>query len=360
MSASTELSESTRPRPRHLAPGSQWGTDWFEDAELVEWSSEGGGEPLEPEVEVHLGGPEQSAPLETAESAAGPPDAGGGDAHVAQATPANRAAHPGRMLTRAGRLAVRTVSWLLVGLMVLLAGMSVALTIATHRSPNGQYRAFGHPVYSVLSGSMTPTIRTGDLVVDDVVTPVQAASLHVGQIITFSSPSDRSEFFTHRIVAVRHSRGGAVSYVTKGDANNAPDAAPIPSTAVVGLYSGKVPFGAYVLNALHKPAVLALLILSLLLALLSSSLLGIARSADRRQTSGDRHSASEPRSGAHQGAHTRARPGSWPRPRPSTVAKAGARAVPVLIPVPVRSTTQISPSRLQHPSPLTARTHRSS
>jgi signal peptidase len=166
----------------------------------------------------------------------------------------------------------------LTALTVLLLSLSITLSIASHRSPDGQYTVLGHPVMSVLSGSMTPAIRTGDLVIDEPVSAAQAAHLHVGQIITFSSPTDRDVFFTHRIVGIHHS-GTSVSYVTKGDANNAPDAVAVPSASIVGLYSHKIPYGGYILNALHKPIVLALLVLSLLLGLLARSLLRLASSA---------------------------------------------------------------------------------
>lgn len=183
---------------------------------------------------------------------------------------------------RIARAVVRVVSWLVVTLVLVLASLSVGLNLAAQRAHDGQYTVLGHPVMSVLSGSMTPTIRTGDLVIDDPVTPAQAASLHVGQVITFSSPTDHRDFFTHRIVAVLHGRGGAVSYRTKGDANDAPDALPVPSSAVVGVYRAKVPYGGYLLSALHKPAVLALLVLSLLLALAASAFFRLAKASGPR------------------------------------------------------------------------------
>src|SRR5206468_3179091 len=57
-----------------------------------------------------------------------------------------------------------------------VAVLAIAVAISTHFSSNGQLGIAGHPVMSVLSGSMAPVINTGDLVVDNKLTPAQAAS----------------------------------------------------------------------------------------------------------------------------------------------------------------------------------------
>ena len=171
------------------------------------------------------------------------------------------------------------VSTLFTVLVVMVACVAVVLAAATHFSPSGQYRVFGHPVMIVLSGSMTPVIRTGDLIVDDSITASQAEHLQVGQIISFRSAPGSQMILTHRIVGIEHS-GGTVSYITKGDANNAVDAAPRPSSDVIGVFSTAVPRGGYLLTALHKPLVLGLLLASPVLWLLAGPLYKWAREID--------------------------------------------------------------------------------
>ena len=107
-------------------------------------------------------------------------------------------------------------------LVSMLAVVAVIIAVATHLPARGQYTAFGHPVLTVLSGSMTPVIRTGDLIVDDAVTPAKARQLRVGQIASFRAGPGSPVIITHRIVA-RTVVLGVVEYQTKGDANNAPD-----------------------------------------------------------------------------------------------------------------------------------------
>ena len=189
--------------------------------------------------------------------------------------PATRPSRPVLGLFRRVRTVVSTLATVLV---VIVAALALMVAIAVRSGPSGQYTLFGHPVLSVMSGSMTPVIRTGDLIYDDRLSPEEAVHLHVGQIITFLEPGSRTVSHTHRIYAIKHV-DGAVAYETKGDANNAPDSTLVNPSRIVGLYAGKIPFGAYVLHALHQPGALVLLLASPLLWLLSGWLFGLAREA---------------------------------------------------------------------------------
>jgi signal peptidase len=174
---------------------------------------------------------------------------------------------------------VSTIAGVALAVVALLA---VGLAVGTHLS-GGQLGLLGHPVMSVLSGSMAPAINTGDLVVDDKLSPAQAANLHVGQIISFRAGAGSSQIFTHRIVAVQPLPGGGVGYSTKGDANDSRDGPITPSTNVVGLYQSKIADGGYVLNALHRPLVIGLLLASPILWLLAEPLWNWARQEEERE-----------------------------------------------------------------------------
>lgn len=162
------------------------------------------------------------------------------------------------------RSCLRGLSMITMVLFAVIASLSIVMAVATHLSAKGQYVLFGHPLMTVLSGSMTPVIRTGDLIIDNPVTAAQTRHLHSGQIISFRAAPGSPEFITHRIVAVRV-QDGAVSYITKGDANNTADATPRPASDVIGLYRFAIPRGGYVLVAMHTPRVLIMLLASALL-----------------------------------------------------------------------------------------------
>src|SRR5579863_1852751 len=175
----------------------------------------------------------------------------------------------------AGRRVLRVLSTVVTVLVSMVAALAIVIAVAGRMSGNGQAMVFGHPVISMISGSMTGTINTGDLFVDDRLTAAQAQDLHAGQVITFREQPGSTTLITHRIVAVE-TIGGAVNYVTKGDANNAADATPRPASDVVGLYRFSIPRGAYVLAALRQPKVIGMLLGSVVLFFLAGSLFSAA------------------------------------------------------------------------------------
>lgn len=77
----------------------------------------------------------------------------------------------------------------------------------------------------ITSGSMSPLIRPGDVVLT-----VDDAAPEVGEVVTFVDPSRPDRLVTHRIVAVEEDG----SYRTRGDANAVPDSTPVPSDNVLG------------------------------------------------------------------------------------------------------------------------------
>lgn len=182
-----------------------------------------------------------------------------------------------RDLRRTAKGALSTIAGVILAVFALSA---TVLTISTRIAADGQRGVLGRPVMIVLSGSMAPTIHTGDLVVDTKLTPAQAAALHVGQIISFRASAGARQIVTHRITAIVVLPDGNVAYVTKGDANDSQDGLVVPSTDVVGLYQARIPYGRYVLNALHRPLVLGLLLAAPLFWLLSGCLWKRAARAD--------------------------------------------------------------------------------
>jgi signal peptidase I len=171
-------------------------------------------------------------------------------------------------------------------IVAMVAAVVIVIAAATRLSSKQQYTAFGHPVLVVLSGSMSPAIKTGDLIYDNGVSASGATRLHAGQIITFYDSPGSTTVITHRIVKVVH-RGGQVLYQTKGDSNNAPDAALRPASTVIGTYEGKIPRGGYFLFNLHKPIVLALLLMAPILWFVAEPLRRWARELDEPKDPSD-------------------------------------------------------------------------
>ena len=106
----------------------------------------------------------------------------------------------------------------------------------------------------VLSGSMEPTIKTGSIVV---VKPV--AEYKIGDVITFQTAIGK-DLITHRIDDIKIV-GSEPRYITKGDANNAPDQREIFKKEVVGKLLFSIPYLGYVVNFAQKPIGFSLIII---------------------------------------------------------------------------------------------------
>jgi signal peptidase len=122
------------------------------------------------------------------------------------------------------------------------------------------------------------------------VSAIQAEHLHVGQITSFREGPGSPTIITHRIVGVT-TLNGSVAYITKGDANQSADSVPRPASDVVGVFSYAVPRGGYILNALHQPLVLGLLLASPILWFLAGPLYKLARDMDEPDGSADQEPA---------------------------------------------------------------------
>ena len=71
----------------------------------------------------------------------------------------------------------------------------------------------------VLSGSMAPTLRPGDVIL---AVSEPDSQVSAGQVLAFHPPSDPSIVVVHRVSQVVH-KGEKVEIRTQGDDNNAPD-----------------------------------------------------------------------------------------------------------------------------------------
>jgi len=107
----------------------------------------------------------------------------------------------------------------------------------------------------VQSGSMTPAIKMGSIVV---VKP--ADDYKIGDVITFGPYTRTKEPTTHRISEMKVV-GGEPVYITKGDANNAPDQREIPKREVIGKVLISVPYLGYAVDFAKKPIGFALIII---------------------------------------------------------------------------------------------------
>jgi signal peptidase len=110
--------------------------------------------------------------------------------------------------------------------------------------------ALGLRAYTVRSGSMTPAIGTGDLVVT---IPSSPGEVGAGEIVTFKDPEDADRLITHRVRSVM-TEGNQRRFVTRGDANNTSERWSVPLDGSVGRLAYRLPKVGFAVAPLSESA----------------------------------------------------------------------------------------------------------
>ena len=150
---------------------------------------------------------------------------------------------------------------------IVLASMFLGVSVYTinaKRANNLLPMPFGVGAAVVISGSMEPTLKVGELVF------VRSAdSYQLGEIIVFQEKKQHDSHFeieltTHRVISVE----GTI-YTTQGDANNTPDG-PVELSDIKGKIVWSVPYIGYLFLGLQSlPGITVVLSLAVLLMCLS-------------------------------------------------------------------------------------------
>jgi signal peptidase len=172
------------------------------------------------------------------------------------------------------RRAARLLSTLLLGLAVLCL---LAVTVGP--------RLLNYRTATMLTASMSPGIRPGDVIVD---TPLALSDVRVGQVLTYHIPVEDHRVVSHRVIEVQRSAPGVVNVRTQGDANSAPDpwTATLTGTTVWRVRA-VVPKAGVVIRALRTPAVHTVLTGAVPVLVLCWLLMGIWWPAKPRPTAGE-------------------------------------------------------------------------
>jgi len=146
----------------------------------------------------------------------------------------------------AGKGRVERVSGYLITLLVVTV---MLLGVAALLGPH-----LGWQVDTVVSGSMTPTIDVGGVVISKKIDP---RAVETGDIITFRSPTN-GRVTTHRVMEVQ--TGDSLYFQTKGDANEDPDPFVVPASNVLGQVRLHIPYIGYATQYARSPIVSLLML----------------------------------------------------------------------------------------------------
>ena len=106
---------------------------------------------------------------------------------------------------------------------------------------------------TVLSGSMSPAMDPGDVIV---ISKVDSNEVKKGDIITFK---EGENFVTHRVIEIK--KESDTKFITKGDANEDPDQRLVSSEEIKGKVVFTIPKMGYLGNFVRTPLGFILLIL---------------------------------------------------------------------------------------------------
>ena len=136
---------------------------------------------------------------------------------------------------------VRTVLVYLLAAAIILAAALFAAAKKTDKS------LFGYRYYVVLTDSMMPAFKSGDMVFVKI---CSADSIQSGDIITFNPSSDGDAYLTHRVTEKfpDYQGTGVTCFRTKGDANTDEDSFLIDESRVIGKVQAYVPNLGYIIR----------------------------------------------------------------------------------------------------------------
>lgn len=125
-------------------------------------------------------------------------------------------------------------------------------------------KLFGYQLLGVLTGSMSPAIDAGSLIL---VRETDPGEIDVGEIITYRGSTVNSPLTTHRVIRIEKDAQG-LTFITKGDQNNIADANPISSDRVLGVVERDIPYlGFFFAYAQSRQGLLLFVILPALMVI---------------------------------------------------------------------------------------------
>ena len=116
--------------------------------------------------------------------------------------------------------------------------VNLTLIVKSYTNKDAVPSVGGYFPLIVLTDSMYPEIKSGDLIFCQEVEPENVAE---GDVISFVDPAgDGTAIVTHRVMEVV-SEDGALMFRTKGDNNNTEDKLLVGAQDIVGTYKGRLP-----------------------------------------------------------------------------------------------------------------------
>lgn len=164
------------------------------------------------------------------------------------------------MLKRYGDLkfALNMLIYLLYLIIIPIIIYDMFLIIQTIIKPESTPNVFGFKTFTVVSGSMKPTINKNDVII---VKSVEKKDIQTNDIITFNIDG---EIITHRVIDYKVINDEII-YTTKGDSNEVTDIHEVNFRNIEGKYINKIPGVGKLFSLLKNKYIFSLIFILLII-----------------------------------------------------------------------------------------------
>lgn len=145
------------------------------------------------------------------------------------------------VLNRIAKIISSAIFVLLIIIIILIVGYIIRIKFLASNNRLGEVKV---NLYTILSQSMYPKIKAGDIVI----TYKNKNNIYnIGDIITFTSTGNISNgiTITHRVTDI-YKVNDLYTYKTKGDNNNTEDLSTVPAENVIGRVVFRIPKAGYI------------------------------------------------------------------------------------------------------------------
>jgi len=116
--------------------------------------------------------------------------------------------------------------------------INITLIVKSYTNKDEVPGVNGYMPMIVLTDSMYPDIKSGDLIISK---SADAESVKVNDVISFFDPDGNgTSVVTHRVIEITE-QDGELAFKTKGDANNTEDKSLVPASKLIGVYHTRIP-----------------------------------------------------------------------------------------------------------------------
>lgn len=147
---------------------------------------------------------------------------------------------------RTGKLVKDIISYIVIAIVAIFMVISILSNVGL----------FGYKFYNVLTGSMSPTINPGSLII---VKKMDSNEINEGDIITFKG-SSTSNLTTHRVVEVIE-KNNNIKFQTKGDANDVLDPMLVDEGLLIGKVILDIPYMGKVMSFINQYRVIIVILI---------------------------------------------------------------------------------------------------